>query len=448
MNWSAKSFSPIVSLICLSLLITSCKKEGDFNLGAVPGSTVGTNFTDTLTLKSETFLLNDSLISAKPAFMSFGGYNDPLSTGVTFAEAYTSLTVYQPNKDYSGAIIDSANLYLYYSYAYGDTLMSQDFSVHQINTQLDASVPYQTTSNFVMYDPTIAGSLNNYKATPGKRISMSIPLTNAFATTLLNAADDRNNTDFNSNFYGIAIKSNNNTTGSVIRSNYTFVDVNKNTIPTRLTVYFKKGGKSDSTLFLLTQYTPSYNKIITDRTGSPISSLVSNLDNIPESILTNKCYVQAGTGVVTKVTIPNLSSLTNINGASVVINKAVLIMPLDETSEINKFFGVNEIGLLEVNPDNSPKYRNGQLSYVQSNTVNNAGKYYNQTASVNTSAVGSDYRLDITRYIQLLVNGKYSNDGFIINPYQNSFYVNRSVLNSFNAPKDNMRIELYYTKIK
>src|SRR6478609_1347387 len=85
MNWWAKFCSPAVSIICLLVLITSCKKEGDFNLGASPNSNVGVQFTDTVTLVNQTFLLNDSIISASPAYLSFGAYSDPGVTGVTYA---------------------------------------------------------------------------------------------------------------------------------------------------------------------------------------------------------------------------------------------------------------------------------------------------------------------------------------------------------------------------
>ncbi|WP_299249697.1 DUF4270 family protein [uncultured Cytophaga sp.] len=448
MNWLANPYKSIVSLICLSLLITSCKKEGDFNLGGNDGSNVGMTFTDTLTLLNETILLNDSIISAEPAYLSFGGYTDPGATGITFAEAYTTLSLLQENKDYSGATIDSAVLYMNYYYAYGDTLAGQDFAVHQIATQLDGSVPYQPTTSFITYDPTIIGSIDNFKGIPSSAKNIRIPLTSSFASSLLSSADDRSNVDFNSNFYGIVIKANNNSAKNVVRANFTFVDyINALTPYTRLTVYFKRGAVGDSSVFLLTQYTPSFNKVITDRSATPLSSLISNNDRISASALNNKCYIQAGSGVVTKVTMPNLLNFKTIDGASVIINKATLIIPLDETSQANKYGTVSDVGLLELNPDNTYKYRNGYVSYIQSNTPNNSGNYYNQVWGL-SAITGVDYRFDITRYVQFLVNGQYTNDGFIINPYQNSFYVNRAVLNGSNAVKDKMRLEIYYTKVK
>lgn len=443
MNWWAKFHSPAVSIICLLILITSCKKEGDFNLGASPGSSVGVQFTDTITLTNQTFLLNDSIISAKPANFSFGAYSDPGVTGVTYAEAYSTLTLNSSNVDYTGVTIDSSNLYLLYNYAYGDTLSAQDFAVHQITTQMDGSVPYQTTTAFVTYDPTVGGSKSGVMPRVSKKNTMSIPLTNAFAGTILAAADDRSNTDFNSNYYGIVIKSLNNSTGSIIHGVFTNTT---QLVKTRLVVYFKRGSVKDSAAFYLIQNTPSFNRVITDRSGTSISSLAYNSDNVTDAAANNKCYIQAGTGVVTKVSIPYLHNLATIDGASVIINKAVLIAPIDETSNSERYWPVRDVGLLELNPDNTYKYRNGQLAYVPGSVPNNQGVY--PSLLVTASATSTEYRFDITRYVQFLLNNKYSNDGFILNPVYNSHYVNRVVMNSFNAPSRRMRLEIYYTKVK
>jgi hypothetical protein len=446
MNWWANYRTPAVSLICLLLLITSCKKDGDFNLGASPGANVGAQFTDTVTLVNQTFLLNDSLISASPAYMSFGGYSDPGVTGATYAEAYTTLTLAAGNVDYTGLIIDSSNLYLYYEYAYGDTLASQDFAVHQVTTQMDVSVPYQTTTNFVTYDPAVGGSKSGVKTRPSRKSVMSIPLTHAFASTLLSAADDRGNADFKSNYYGIVIKSNNNATGSIVRANFSNSTSSAATSPTKLVVYFKRGGTKDSAIFNLTQNTPSFNRLITDRSGTPVSTLAFNGDYQTDAAANNKCYIQAGTGITTKITMPYLLNLATINGSSVIINKAILVAPFDETSNTARYMPVRDVGLLELNPDDTYKYRNNQLAYVTGSVPNNQGIYPLATSSATTSTA-TEYRFDVTRYIQFLLSGRYANDGFIINPIQNAFYANRTVLNSFNASSNKMRLEIYYTKV-
>jgi hypothetical protein len=446
MNWLAKFSASAFPILLLTLLITSCKKDGDFNLGASPDATLGVQYTDTVTLINSTFLLNDSLISAKPGYLSFGAYNDPGFTGKTYAEAYTTLSLNSGNIDYSGVAIDSTNLYMYYEYASGDTLTNQDFAVHQLTTQLDGTVPYKTTSDFVTYDATAAGIKTGVQARPAHKIVLSIPLTNTFASGLLSAADDKSNADFQSVFYGIVVKSNNNSTGSVIRSSFSTTGSNLFK-QTRLTVYFKRGTTRDSATFTMILGTPSFNRVIADRSGTSISSLSSNSDNVSDAFTNNKCYIQAGTGIVTKVTMPNLLNLAKIDGRSVIINKATLIIPFDVGSNTNTFPQVLAVGLLRVNPDNTYKYSGGTLAYVKENVPNSQGVYQNlYSYALNTST--KNYTFDITAYIQSLLTGKNSNDGFLINPVANSFYTNRTVLNSSNASTDKMRLEIYYTKAK
>ncbi len=445
-NWLAKFSITAFPILLLTLSITSCKKDGDFNLGASPDATLGVQFTDTVTLLNSTFLLNDSLISAKPGYLSFGAYNDPGFTGKTYAEAYAALSLNSSSIDYSGVVIDSSNLYMYYEYAYGDTLTNQDFSVHQLTTQLDGTIPYQTTSDFVTYDATAAGVRTGFQARPVRKTILRIPLTNTFASGLLVAADDKINADFQSAFYGIVVKSNNNSTGSVIRSSFSTTGSNLYR-QTRLTVYFKRGTTRDSATFTLASGSPSFNRVIGDRSGTPISSLSSNGDNISDAFTNNKCYIQAGTGVVTKVTMPNLLSMAKIDGRSVIINKATLIVPFDASSNVNTFPQVLATGLLQVNSDNTYTYNGGGLAYVKENVPNAQGVYPN-LYSYALSTTTTQYSFDITSYIQALLIGKYSNNGFLINPVANSFYTNRAVLNSTNAATNRMRLEIYYTKAK
>jgi hypothetical protein len=447
-NWWAKRSSPAFLLTFISLISISCKKEGDFNISGKPqDSGIGIQFTDTCTLLNNTFLINDSLVSTGPPYLSFGGYNDASFTGKTLVETYCTLSLYTGNVDYSGTVVDSANLYMYYARTYGDTLSAQDFEVHQITTQLDNSIPYQTTSNFVTYNPAVAGEVSGVVARPynfGNHSTIRIPLTNAFASTLLLQADDRGNTDFQSNFYGVMIKPKSASTGSVIVSDYSASGATR----TRLTVYFKRSGKADSTVFMLSGGNPAFNRMITDRSGTPIASLTRNGDSINESITNNKCFIQAGTGVVTKVRIPYLKNLATVDGESVIINKATLIVPIDESSNIPTFRQVSAIGLLELNKDNTYKYRaNGSLAFVQNNGFPQTGTT-NAVTSGSTLVTDVSYSFDITSYVQSVLTGNVVTDGFIIVPLSNKSFSNRAVLNSSNASAKRMRLEIYYTKVK
>lgn len=144
--------------------------------------------------------------------------------------------------------------------------------------------------------------------------------------------------------------------------------------------------------------------------------------------------------------MPYLSKLATIAGSSVIINKATLIAPIDETSNYLGYRPVRDLSLIELNPDNTFKYRNNQLAIVYGSAPTQ-GVYYPSTSSA-TDIATTEYSFDITRYVQFLLNGRYANDGFIITPaYYNQYYTNRTVLNSVHASSRKMRIEIYYTKV-
>lgn len=444
-NWWAKLSSPAFLLISLTVFI-SCRKEGDFNLGSKAQDTnIGVQYTDTLTLLNNTFLLNDSIISARAPYLSFGGYNDPGYFGKTYCEAYASLSLLYINPDYSGVVVDSAKLYMDYFNAYGDTLSSQDFEVHQITTQLDGSIPYKTNSNFVTYDPVVIGEKVGFQARPNSKPTLTIPLTNAFATSLLNVANNKTNVDFQNAFYGLMIKPKNNSVASTLTAFYT----TQSPTGTRLTVYFKRGQVKDSTIFGITASPSSFNRVITDRSGTNIASLVSNKDRINEAATNHRCYIQSGSGVVTKVEIPHLKNLATVDGANaIIINKAFLTIPIDENSDLGRFQQEKIIRLLQMNPNNTYKYAsNGALAFVQGSGYPQLGTNYSAVglASAVTDTV---YRVEITSYIQSLLSNQLQNDGFIIMPYYDSYLSGRTIIYSANATERKMRLEIYYTKVK
>jgi hypothetical protein len=472
-NWWAKTSTPIVFLFFVVSIIISCKKSGDFNLGSKKQeSYTGIQFTDTFSIINETLLLNDSLVSATSPALNFGYYQDP-AMGDIYSEAYCALTLMYPGTSYAGAQVDSSYLFINYSFAYGDTTSLSSVSIHEITTQMDLSVPYKTTSNFVTYNSSVDGVLQNtpqapltpftspqssipftYQTFPNSNDSLKIPLTNTFASGILAKANNNANSDFNSIFYGIVIKNNNNWTsgGSVVRANYSSGAYKS----TRLIVYYHIGNQLDSALFGLYGSTPSFNRVIPKFSGV-LANLKKNGDTIPPILANGNCFIQSGTGVVTKVKIPYLTRLQTANDTSVVINKALLYVPIESTPpmcDLQKYYQTSPIGLVEINPNNTYKYRSTTgLAIIQATgaTQYSAGQALTDTA---TSYNTHTYVLDITSYVQAILSSKannttyFINDGFVIVPAINSYQINRSVIHSSTAVSNPMKLELYYTKVK
>ena len=470
-NWWAKTSTPIAFLFFVVSIIISCKKSGDFNLGnKKQESYTGIQFTDTFSIINETLLLNDSLVSATSPYLNFGYYQDP-AMGDFYSEAYCTLSLLYPGTSYAGAQVDSSYLYVSYSFAYGDTTSTSSVSIHEVTTQMDVSIPYKTTSNFVTYNSSVDGVLQNtpqapltpftspqsaipftYQTYPNSNKSLKIPLNQPFVSNILNKASNNANSDFNSLFYGIVIKNNTNWTsgGSVVRANYTY-DYQH----TRLIVYYHIGNQSDSASFGISGYTPSFNRVIPKFSGV-LANLKKSGDTIPPIYTNGNCFIQSGTGVVTKVKIPYLTKLQSANDTSVVINKALLYVPIESTPpmyDLQKYYQTSPIGLVEINPNNTYKYRPTGLAIIQ---ATGAPQYSAGHAAIDTATSFNThiYILDITSYVQAILSSKangttyFINDGFIIVPANNSYQINRSVIHSSTAISNPMKLELYYTKVK
>jgi len=471
-NWWAKTSTPIVFLFFVVSIIISCKKSGDFNLGnKKQESFTGIQFTDTFSIINETLLLNDSLVSATSSFLNFGYYQDPVMGNIS-CEAYCALTLLNPGVSYNGAVVDSAYLYLSYSFAYGDTTSLSGVSIHEITSQMDLSVPYKTTSNFVTYNSAVDGVLQNtpqapltpftspqssipftYQSFPNSNDSLKIPLTQSFASEILSKANNNANSDFNSIFYGIVIKRNENwlNGGSVVRANYSSGSYKS----TRVMIYYHIGNQLDSAFFGLYYSTPSFNRVIPQFSGA-LANLKKSGDTIPPILTNGNCFIQSGTGVVTKVKIPYLTQLQSPNDTSVVINKALLYVPIESTPpmcDLQKYYQTSPVGLVEINPNNTYKYRPTGLAIIQ---ATGTPQYAAGHAATDTAIYFNThtYILDITSYVQAILSSKadgttyFINDGFIIVPAINSYQINRSVIHSSTAVSNPMKLELYYTKVK
>jgi len=472
-NWWAKKSSPILFLFIILSIVFACNKKGNFDLGNTkPNNYTGIVFSDTFTVLSKTLLLNDSLVSATSSYLNFGYYNDPVMGGIS-SEAYCTLTLQSQNISYSGAQVDSGYLYINYSYAYGDTNSVSSVSIHEITTQLGLSVPYKTNSNFVTYNSAVDGVYQNivqsppltaftsrvvpgsnfiYSTIPNSNKQLAIPLTPSFGSYLLGKASNNSNTDFNALFYGIVIKRNENwlSGGSVIRADFT-----SDYDHTRLIIYYHVGNQSDSASFGLNYSSPSFNRVVPYFSGN-LALLKNNRDSISSDLTNGNCFIQSGTGVVTKIQIPYLTKLESVNDTSVIINKALLYVPIESTPpycDLQQYMQNSPIALIEVNPDNSYKYRPTGLAVIQATGAAQFATGHNllDTATFYTT---TNYMLDITSYVQAILSNKavnttyIVNNGFVIVPAINSYLINRSVIHSSTAVSNPMKLELYYTKVK
>lgn len=141
-------------------------------------------------------------------------------------------------------------------------------------------------------------------------------------------------------------------------------------------------------------------------------------------------FVQSLGGVRTSVTIPDLASLGEIQ--NVAISKARLIIPVADGFSSASFPESPRLFLFRMNENGHavPLYD----MYIGDDYF---GGYYDGEEKV--------YRINITHYVQQIINGVLSNDGLILAIAGASERADRVVLNGPGVAQKPMRLEVVYT---
>lgn len=409
-------------LLLVILFFLGCKKEkskvGIDDPGRLPS---GTYFTDTITIKSQVVLINDSInttnVSTNDAnnhtssLMLAGAYSDPLM-GKIAAEAYSRLSLSQEYRELPAATADSAFLYLSYSYYYGNILQAQTLNVYALTGDISSTTTYLSTSPAISYDPTPIGTAT-FNASSDTGSVLKISISSAYAQTILNAS--KNNTAFPQQIKGLAIVPASNNAGAIIR-----IDGNHNN--TSLQIHYTQYGSPGIYYLNMNYYTPKFFRVTADRTGTDLASLVNNYDSISTDALptnSQRCYLQACTGIRTRLTFPHLLKLREAFPNIAVMRAELLIRP-STASNIEAFPMSEALVLHRTENGLIKKSAAGTMYYVQPDDYTQTG-----TSSINlVTPTDNQYSFPIRSYIQALLLEKLPNHPVILSPVM--YYVNYS----------------------
>lgn len=328
-------------LLGLLFLLGSCAENKEYNLGQnfVQSSTVIT-FTDTVTVNVSTVLL-DSVPTSGQSIILVGKYKDG-ALGYVKASSYFEIglptinSVSTPQNYY----YDSVALILYYtSYNYGDTNKSQTLSVYQLADNIVANPNgnlYNTS--YVPSDATPLGMLP-FKPHPIAKKKLSIRLSDAlgreFLTNMVNQTNDVSSlTNFLAYFKGIFLSTSNTDNSSIIG-----YYVNDTTPSIRLYYHYNSYIELPELMnFSLTATNLQFNAISSDRTGTTLAPLNKKQQQISSRLTNDISYVQAGTGLVTRLDFPNIKNLlasSSIGSLSSsigsLVNAKLVLQPISNT---------------------------------------------------------------------------------------------------------------------
>lgn len=477
--------------VLLLALISGCTKLERTNLGGdlIPGS--DRLITDTMELPVETtsFIETDTSSIGKGDQHILGYINDPMFGTTTAAIYFQMLPLSYPfsypvAKD--SLFLDSCVLSLAFAGNYGDTNAISRVNVYKITDPTFKAgklyrfteAPAFLTSDFLGTEQYTAIKLRDgYKAaykTDTIYNQLRIKLDNAFGRLLLDqdnvSSAFRNDSIFKAFLNGFALIPDSTTSGNSIKY------FSMTGAETRLNLYYRykkrDGTGNDTTVTRFnfvadTVRSANANKIYRNYTGSTAEPTITS--GLPSSL----AYIQAGPGTAVKIKVPTLDTIRNkpylIHRAEIVarqIYQGPLAIENILLQPALHLFTYTADGKIASIPYDSANYYANSLTfdplknvtlYTISNNYTGGIPSYFSDASNNLVA---EYRMNITSYVQNLVNGKASLRDFKLSaPYfaefsnaiSSSTTINplafgRVKLGGGSHPQYKMFVRIYYSK--
>lgn len=425
------------------VIIFGCKEKNIPGLEVQPPSDkLGLVYTDTITVVSYT--VNEYRIRTDETFLNLlGSYTDPIF-GVTEASFCTQFLLPVPNLDFGSPSIlqvDSMVLSLRYNGYYGNT-DPQTFKVYELTEDILNSEVYYSNDS-VKYNPIEVGAIYNHVPNTTDSINIGgtntdphlrIKLKNSFAQKFINASgssDMSTNQAFTSFFKGLYIKSDNVHVSG--KGGIFYFQLLSNI--SKLTLYYTNTSTNTSSSqdFVINELSARFNLFKQNYNFINNSPIVSALSDT--SIGKQKVYIQSMGGVKTKIYFPYFKNLAS--KGNLIINQAQLVLSVNEEGTgTNQYGAHNKLTLAAARADGSNAIIIDQLE----------GEAY---FGGNFSTTSKEYRFNITRHMQRLINGQVPEDfGLFILPSGGAINANRTVL--YGSDKEHpkhIKLILTYTKL-
>ena len=327
----------IYLMVVVAILTWSCENPETLAVSkSFNGNNLQTAFVDTFSVVTSTVQL-DSVLTNNTGTMLLGKYHDD-KLGWVNASSYMQIgSRFQPPPG-PQYVFDSIAMIMHYNhYFVGDTLQPIKLNVYRLSEPMLARIlPVTAEQKFSVYASS-AGFYNaskfRYFPTPivsttvnllPRKDSIFIRLPNAFGANWFRLAQlDSAHVFSNSNifagsyFYGLYFNIDPSTPSACV--------VGFKTKNFKIRLYYHQVSGTDtptSSTVDFTQFNYQFNNIQSDRTGTALAGL-KTYTPLLSSFTGGATYVQAGTGLVTRMDFPSLKSFFSTN-TGVILNAAYL----------------------------------------------------------------------------------------------------------------------------
>jgi hypothetical protein len=424
----------IITSLAVSIFIISCEEEGLIGLDILDNR-AGVGRIDTLNIIAIS-QQEDSVPTNNVGRGVLGVINDP-AFGKARSSIYTEFRLFENNISLgSNPFVDSVVVTLKYFGFYGDSLTRQNIKVYELLENIPSdSIIYsnrQLEHNAIpIGEKRLFHSPNDSTMVGDVRIpaSIRIKLSDYFVAKLASyngTSTFENNANFLEVFKGLYITvEDHNETGGMA-----YIDL-VNAITNVSLYYINQDNNTAVQVFPINQFCLRYNYFENFGYANTIPILQQQILEGNTLLGDSLLFLQGLQGVRIAFSIPELSTFDE-DFSSLVINKATLILPVDDSFNHEYFTPPSRLMLLAVNEsDEFQSIIDSQLGNVLYGGDYNAAK--------------KRYEFNITRHIQAVVSGIYPTSRFVLrgsNPIENA---HRIVLKGPGRAEDKMRIEITYS---
>lgn len=423
------------------ILLFSCKKEGVLSPDFAENSSFSF-FTDEVEIQSRT-VKADTILTSNLSNAIIGEYQDSIF-GKTTASAYfqvlLSSNALRFFEDGQIPSTDSVVLSLEYDGSYGDLNLAQTFEVFRLTEDLDSETDYYSNasvmsessplashqfipnldSNVNIRQPNSFGSIDTLELRPQLRIRLDKSL----GDEILSKSDQSevsDNDNFTNFFKGFKV--------TVLPSSNSF---NTNALlyfaltasNSKMTIYYHADTIPKSVDFPINSSSVRFTQFQHDYTNSIVETSLGKTNDTLFSYLMSMGSVE---------TVLSFSDLSNvITDPNTLINKAELVLPAAEGDFLVDGFASS---LLLVKKNES-----GQLEFI-SDFFEGLSFFGGELNNLS-----EDYKFNITRYVQSIVNGSNDDDELYIVVTERATSGQRAVLYGTKNPSRNIKLNLYYSK--
>ena len=432
-----------VAWLSLFALLLNCKKDESFIGTELQNEDLNVSKIDDFIIQTHTTLA-DSLRADEISISTLGSMND-MVMGKTNSSFFSQLRIPVDNVNFSGAgpltdiVLDSVVLSLEYKDHYG-SLNAQTFEVYQVNEDMEIDSAYYNGKSFTNLGTNLvqAGtgtqipnpSSTVYADGDSLPAQLRLKLANSFGQSILNESGNStlsDNESFAQFMKGIEVKVNNPGQATGEGAIFLFDLLSANS---KVTLYYRDTAAKDTTKFelLINTFTARVNLNTHDYTGTQVAAQISD-----STLGQNEVYIQGLHGVKTEV---NFNDILRLKDSGIIINKAVLTMPVDFTT--GSSFEPNPQLLIIRNEEGDKLLIPDQTMYAGAAGLANVGGQWNED--------DSQYEFVITRYINNILNGKFPNNNLTLETTSSMVTPNRAVLFGHNSVMNKPKLTITYTK--